>query len=63
MWDFIDKWKIYSAKAKLYPFNDFKGNYRVNFTDYKTVGKILQERKSNLKISEDNKNKQKSNKN
>lgn len=41
MWDFIDQYKVYTGKAKLYPFNDFKGNYRVNFTEYKTVGKIL----------------------
>ena len=49
MWDFIEKYKIYDKKAKVFPFNDFKGLYRIDFSSHKTVKELIALSKVELK--------------
>jgi ankyrin repeat protein len=40
-WTYVKNFKIYDTKPKLFPFNNFKGTYRIDLTPYETVGSIL----------------------
>ncbi len=36
-WDYVKNYKIFDSKPKLFPFNNFKGTYRIDFSPFQTV--------------------------
>ena len=40
LWSFIKKYKVFDCKPLTSPFNNFKGNYLINFTGYSTIEEL-----------------------
>jgi hypothetical protein len=42
--NFLNNYKIFNNKILRNPFNNFKGTYRITFSDPKTISQLIEEK-------------------
>lgn len=41
LWEEIDNYKVFKYKINIYPFNNFKGHYKLNLNDSLTINEVI----------------------